>query len=186
MTFWRSAVPLAPWKGHGPGLALSTLVLYALTSLIVAPAFLNPTNLSTIFFSVAVTVPATIGMQALLLLGKFDLSIGATASLAGMLSGLTLTSGGTSGQALACAIAIGLLVGCVNGFSVARLGLDPLIATLAMMGIMRSLALASNDGRIVAGLPSGFAKLASSEIWGVNLLLPSAIAIVVLVEVAFR
>src|SRR4051812_2157052 len=99
---------------HGSGrrripmpIAVPVLVIYAVVGLALEPAFVSSTNLISILFSVATLLPAVIGMQLLLVLGRFDLSVGATASLAGMVTGMTLLHS----NSIVLAIAVGLLVG---------------------------------------------------------------------------
>ena len=159
-------------------LAAPLLVIYAAIGAVLAPAFISPNNLISVLFSVAVLLPAVIGMQLLLVLGRFDLSVGATASLAGMVAALSLARYHSIPLAICLALSLGILVGLINGIMVSRLRVDPLIATLAMMGITSSLALVINDGRIVAGLPSGFGWIITARIAGIPYLILIALCLV--------
>src|ERR1039458_9050215 len=88
----KQTITLEPWKGRGAGLGLLVLALYAFIAAFKVPAFLQVANVNAILYSAAVVLPATLGMQALLVLGQFDLSVGAAASLAGMVVGLAMRS----------------------------------------------------------------------------------------------
>src|SRR5664280_2408851 len=70
--------------------AVPLLLAYVVVGLIFAPAFLSSVNIVSILYSAAVLVPAVLGMEILLTLGRFDLSTGAIAALAGMVSGICL------------------------------------------------------------------------------------------------
>ena len=135
-------------------MAIPLLVVYAAVGFLAAPAFISRTNVTSILFSAAVLLPAVVGMQLLLVLGRFDLSIGAIASLAGMVAGLSLERFHSMPLAVGFALCIGMVAGLLNGLVVSRFQINPLIATLAMMGIGRSLSLVINEGRIVAGSSS--------------------------------
>jgi ribose/xylose/arabinose/galactoside ABC-type transport system permease subunit len=84
---------------------------------------------------------------ALIALGQFlvvltrgvDLSLGPVASVAGAVMALTITSHPVLG--IAGPVAVGLLAGLVNGLFVARLGMPPIIVTLATMSVWQGVAL---------------------------------------------
>lgn len=149
-------------------LAVPILLLYALVGVLLEPQFLGPTNVESMLVSAAVLLPAVMGMQLLLVLGRFDLSTGSTASLAAMLTALAvLRFPQYSGLAIPFGVLVGAAIGMLVGVLVSRLRIDPLIATLAMMGIGRSIALICNDGRIVAGLPVAFGWVGGVKVGGI-------------------
>lgn len=84
---------------------------------------------------------AALGQCLVILGGGIDLSVGAVAGLAGMaFAGLQLHAGLPWPVALAAAIVVGAAIGLANGFLVARLRVQPFLATLATMVIARGLA----------------------------------------------
>ena len=151
------------------------LIIYIAVGLAFVPHFLGALNLASIFFSVAALLPAVLGMQFLLVLGRFDLSVGATASFCGMVAGMLMTRAFSPFIAVLTSLLVGILVGCIVGSLVSRLRVDPLVATLALFGVLRSLSLVLNDGRIVAGLPSSFGWIAEARILGIPILILFAI-----------
>jgi len=154
-------------------LAVPVLLLYLIVGAFVA-RFLSGDNIKTILFSAAVLLPVVLTTQLLLILGRFDLSIGATASLAGMVTGVVFRLTGSLPLAVCCGMAAGAIVGCTAGALVARLEIDPLIATLALMGMARSVSLVLTDGRIVTGLPDILGQLIRAEAFHLPLLIPAA------------
>ena len=78
--------------------------------------------------------------QFLVVLGRgVDLSLGPIASVAGVMMATTVTDHPALG--LAGPIAVGAIAGLFNGLLVARLGLPPIIVTLATMSIWQGVAL---------------------------------------------
>ena len=152
-------------------LAGPILLIYLILGLGFVPHFLSPLNLTSIFFSVAALLPAVLGMQLLLVLGRFDLSVGATASFSGMIAGLLMTRNISPILAICAGLLVGMAVGCTIGILVSRLRVDPLIATLALLGVIRSMSLVTNDGRIVAGLPASFGWIAEARLAGIPILI---------------
>jgi ribose/xylose/arabinose/galactoside ABC-type transport system permease subunit len=70
------------------------------------------------------------GMMILLICGYFDLSIGSVMLLAGMLSGRLALLGAPTPVIIFLVLLAGLAVGCLNGFLVAVLKINALIATI--------------------------------------------------------
>jgi ribose transport system permease protein len=80
----------------------------------------------------------SLGMLLVILTGGIDLSVGAVVAFAGLLAA-GLQAYVPWPVAVLVALAMGLLVGAVNGVLVARFKLQPFIATLATMGSLRGL-----------------------------------------------
>lgn len=78
--------------------------------------------------------------QFVIVLGRgIDLSLGPVASVCGAVMALTVTDHPLLG--IATPLAIGIVAGLANGLPVARLGLPPIIVTLATMSIWQGVAL---------------------------------------------
>jgi ribose transport system permease protein len=102
------------------------------------------------------------GLTLALVIGEMDLSVGYAASLHGVLvTGLIVHSGLPIPVALAVVIALGAVVGAVNGLIVTKLRVNSVIATLGVGTILVGLAFAYSSGvPIVAGVPEAFLQLA--------------------------
>jgi ribose/xylose/arabinose/galactoside ABC-type transport system permease subunit len=152
-------------------LAVPILLVYLAAGVFLVPEFLSISNITSILFSAAVLLPAVAGTQLLLVLGRFDLSIGATASLSGMIAGLALGFYGSLTVAVCSGLIVGVVVGWACGSLVSYLRVDPLVATLAVMGIVRSLSLVVNSGQIVSGLPESFGWITEARLTGIPVLI---------------
>ena len=79
-----------------------------------------------------------VGMTILLISGGFDLSIGATLALAGASAGYAMTKIGVGAPVgHPVGLSTGAGVGLLNGLIIAKVGVNPLIATLGMQQIAR-------------------------------------------------
>jgi ribose transport system permease protein len=165
---------------------VKVLVLYVVVALFFVPRFLGLLNVTSILFSVAVLLPATLGMQLLLVLGRFDLSLGAIASFVGMIVGLMTVHNHSLLLSILVGLAAGSLAGCFIGILVAKFALDPLIVTLAALGIIRSLSLVVYDGRIIAGLPDSLGWLAEARLGSVPVLIVGTVVVAAIVATASR
>jgi len=101
--------------------------------------FVTPDNLMTI---VRQTTPVTImaiGMTFAMSAGEIDLSVGSIVALAALVAALLLRDS-VMPVAIAGGVAVGLIVGAVNGILTIRLRIPSLLVTLGTLGIVSGLA----------------------------------------------
>lgn len=105
-------------------------------------------------------------MTVVMAMGDFDLSVGSTASLAGVTAALCFQQGLPIPIALAAALATGLLCGLLNGALVSVLGVLPFVATLGTLTIYSGLAFIVADGKTIFGrdIPEAFGGFARDGI----------------------
>jgi L-arabinose transport system permease protein len=101
--------------------------------------------------------------------GDFDLSPGAIVALSGVLAAVVTNQTHNVALGFAAGMAAGGIVGYVNGFVIARLGVSAMIATLATQQIARGLTFISSGGSAVGVSDARFYKLGSTMVAGVPL-----------------
>ncbi|CAH2400135.1 ABC transporter permease [Mesorhizobium ventifaucium] len=163
---------------------------------IAAPNFLSAANLILMSKHVALNAFLAMGMTFVIITGGIDLSVGSIVGLCGMvagylvLNGIDLQVGYTIYfnvfEIALITLAVGILIGAVNGLLITRLNVAPFIATLGVLYVARGLALLSSDGRTfpnLVGKPdlgtTGFSFLGAGRLLG----LPVSIWILVVVAV---
>jgi ribose transport system permease protein len=101
------------------------------------------------------------GLTLAVVVGELDLSIGFAASLHGVLvTGFIVHDKLPIPVAIAIVLALGALIGLVNGFIVTKMKVNSVIATLGVGTIITGLAFAYSAGvPIVAGVPEAFLQL---------------------------
>jgi ribose transport system permease protein len=146
--------------------------------------FLTIDNWRVIAVNISTDALMVVGMTMIIIAGGFDLSVGSTVALGGIIA-CKLMVGGTP---IPLAAAIGLLgggaVGIVNGFVITKVGVNPLIATLGTMTIVRGLCLVAVQASPVTGLPAGFSKLGDALHLGASFDLPYSVLLMGVVVVA--
>ena len=117
------------------GIYIVMLVLFSLTN----ENFLTIQNLKGIFNNFAVFGILAAGITVVMIGGGFDLSIGSTAGLAGIVSAVLLMKGIEVATPIVflVAIVIGCTVGLINGLIIAKVGINPIITTLGTLAIIR-------------------------------------------------
>jgi len=139
------------------------VLLFALFGLLV-PNFATSANLSALAMSIA-----TIGMVACTMMfclagGDFDLSVGSTVALAGVLAAIIINATGNLALAVAVPLAAGAVIGAVNGFVIAQLSINPLIATLATQQMVRGAALLLTQGSSIGISDTAFSALGQAKV----------------------
>lgn len=144
------------------GRALVALAIIIVVFSLLSDNYLQPDNLILMTRHVAINAILAIGMLLVILNGGIDLSVGSTVGLSGVVAGYLL--GGANlpfSEATAypsvlaviiIAIAVGGLVGYVNGLVITKLGVAPFIATLGMLYVARGLALLITNGETFTNL----------------------------------
>jgi ribose transport system permease protein len=111
--------------------------------------FATQQNLFNVTRNFAFVAIIAIGMTAVIITGGIDLSVGAVLVLSGMVIGMTMNSGMSIWLAVPLALGAALLVGAVNGWMIAYVGVPPFVVTLGMLSIARSLAMVLSENRMV-------------------------------------
>ena len=109
-----------------------------------------------------------LGMMLMLVGGTFDLSVGATASMVGVVTGwLMKEAGWPVPVAILGGLALGAFGGLVNGVVVAKVRVNALVTTLGTMGIYTGVALLVG-GPGITFLPPAFARLGQAQFLGLQ------------------
>jgi ribose transport system permease protein len=141
------------------------IVLFALW---VPDTFLTTLTVQTLASEQAVTAIVAIGILPALAAGTFDLSVGAMLGLSAiMVSALTANAGVPLVPAVAITVATGALIGAVNAFLVAGVGINSLIATLAMSSVLVAPARALSQDQIISGVPDSLTNLTAGTVFGI-------------------
>jgi len=148
---------------------LLVTILVAVVGLTIAkPNFLTIGNIHSIFLGASFELIMAIGMTLLLVLGGFDLSVGSVAGFSGVMVGICFDNG----MNVTVAILIGLLsagiIGFANGFLVAKLKVNSMIATLAMQMIIRGLIYILTQGVGKPNFPEEYNVIGRVEVAGIQ------------------
>lgn len=134
-----------PWT---PIVLFSALVI---VTFLISPNFFQVANITNVLRASAIVGVIAVGMTFVILTAGIDLSVGSTVGLTAIAAALLINQGLPVPLVVLILLLIGAAVGAVNGFFIAVLGIQPFIATLAMLVAIRGLGL-----RITAGTPQQF------------------------------
>jgi ribose/xylose/arabinose/galactoside ABC-type transport system permease subunit len=130
-----------------------TLAVLVCTASLISPSFLTPHNLWNILRQVSAVGCVALGMTYVLVGGTFDMSVGSTVSLAGVLSiGLQPHIGVI--PAVGAALFLGVLIGFLNGSIIVAIKSnqgDSFIITFGMLSMIQAIALIYSNGNTIPG-----------------------------------
>jgi rhamnose transport system permease protein len=107
-------------------------------------------------------------MTFIIITGGIDLSVGSIMGLCAIVLGVSWQNVGLPLEAaIAVALLTGALAGAMNGWFITRVGVPPLIMTLATLALYRGLAEGISQARSVRGYPEWFFRLGQGEVLGV-------------------
>ena len=127
--------------------SLIALALLVVVVSILSPSFLTTKNIFNVLRQTSVNAIIAAGMTFVILTGGIDLSVGSILAISGAVCASMLVSGTNMIIAIIVALAIGAVVGFLNGFIISKGKLQPFIATLATMTVFRGLTLVFTDGK---------------------------------------
>ena len=118
------------------GFYVLTLIFFAIQ----AEHFASFSNVINILSNVSVIGIVTLGQMLVLIAGGFDLSVGGTLPLGGVVFTILINKGVGIPEAWLVATLSGGAVGAANGLIITRIGINPLVTTLGTLSVTAGLA----------------------------------------------
>ncbi len=167
-------------RTYGTALFLVVLIVFFTAQ---NDRFLSPRNLTNILTEVSIYGIISVGMTFVILTGGVDLAVGSLLAFAGMAGGLAAHAMGLDSAfdwlaALAAALAVGGIVGWLQGRAVTFFGIPAFIVTLGGMTMWRGATLILNDGAPVSGYSDAY------RWWGTGAVLGLPVPVLIFALVA--
>ncbi len=167
------------------------LLLFMVAAIIFIPNFRGYSNLKELLIQSSDILIVACGMTFVVINGGIDFSMIATIGL-GSIVGATIMNLDTGYLAsspvgflvaIVVMLAIGLLIGTINGLSVTRLKMPSFIATMAVQLIFSGVALFYTQSETITNLPAPFLYIGGGEIFIIPM--PIIVSIVVILLTSF-
>ena len=156
-------------------MAFIIAALLYLVTVIIAPASLNQSAIGSIIMLTLLLSFASAGQTIVLIGGGMDFGVGAVMSSAAILTTTIMNSqNGRFIELLVVALAMGALVGLLNGVCSIKIGLPPMIVTMAISNVVTRMQYVLTQGSPMGYASPAFIKSVTSRLFGVQFL-PSII-----------
>lgn len=168
---------------HEYGSQIALIFLLVLLS-IISPDFRTIHNILSLLRQSSVNGLIAFGMTVVILTGGIDLSVGSVLALTALLGAGMLKGSIPAPLAIIIVLAIGIILGLLNGLMVVKGRIQPFIATLVSMTAFRGLAMIFCDGRPISRL--GSSKLITFLGQGKALGIPVPVWIMIILFFIFK
>jgi ribose/xylose/arabinose/galactoside ABC-type transport system permease subunit len=121
--------------------AIFSLVKLDQSGLFGRGAFLSPTSIINMLRIAAPILTLSGAFTLLMISGNIDLSVGSAMALCAVVFSWLVLNGFSFALAIGLTLALGLVLGSINGFTVMRLRITPVIATLVTLNLFKGIAL---------------------------------------------
>lgn len=147
-------------KRYGSLLGMASIIVFFWIAL--PDTFMTARNWLNISQQLSMLTVVAVTMTVVMVMGDFDLSVGAMASLAGVIAAILFTQDWPIAAAITAALLAGVIGGLFNGVLVSLIGILPFVATLATLTMFSGAAFLISDGKTIFGrdIPQAFADFA--------------------------
>lgn len=153
--------------------ALLVVAILALVALIALrfPGFVDPANLGRVYNDTSILIILALGQMAVILTRCIDLSMAANLALCGMVAGLINVAfpGLPIPLIILAAMALGAVLGSINGLLVWKLDIPPIVVTLGTLTIYRGTIFLLTNGQWINAhqMSAAFKGLPRTDIFGI-------------------
>ncbi|TCO77475.1 ribose ABC transporter permease [Marinisporobacter balticus] len=123
------------------------LIVFSLIVSVLSPRFLTVSNILNVLRQTSINSIIAAGMTFVILTGGIDLSVGSTLAFCGAVCAYFISAGMSVFLAVTIALAIGALVGLFSGIIISKGKVQPFIATLVTMTVLRGATLVFTNGK---------------------------------------
>ena len=150
-------------KENGMLIALGAVVI--IFQILTKGIMLKPLNITNLIQQNGYILILAVGMLLVVIIGTVDLAVGSVSAFIGAVAGVAMVNNGLHPIiAIIIALAIGMLVGAVQGYWIAYKEIPGFVVTLAGQLIFRGLTMILLNGTTIAPFPTSFANLGSGFI----------------------
>ncbi|MBV9645483.1 MAG: ABC transporter permease [Verrucomicrobia bacterium] len=157
-------------------------ILFSLT----VPNFGSLGNFLSVADSLVFDAMITTGMTIALVSGGFDLSVGSVFASSGVVVAVAMVAGLSMWLSIVIALLTAAAWGFLNGFVITKIGVNPLLTTLATMGMARGFVYIITEGRVVTGFPDEFTAPGQAALGRVSVLVVIAALVIIVADVLLR
>lgn len=155
-------------------LVFPTTVMLIMLMVLLVPSFSSMHNIRTVALQISYMGVATVGLAFVLIGGGNDLSIGSNITISSIIAALVMTRlvpmmSGSVVYGIFSALLTGALIGLINGFFVAKIGMNAFMLTLITQMLCDGISLMLSNATSIGGLPEGYIRIGTGKLFGIPL-----------------
>lgn len=147
------------------GMLIALVAVVVIFQILTKGIMLKPLNITNLIQQNGYILILAVGMLLVVIIGTVDLAVGSVSAFIGAVAGVAMVNKGLNPVlAIIIALAIGMIVGAIQGYWIAYKEIPGFVVTLAGQLIFRGLTMILLNGTTIAPFPSSFANLGSGFI----------------------
>ena len=136
-----------------------------------SPYFLTANNLSSVARNSVELLFISLGITFILATGGIDISVGSAMGIAAICVGFAVQAGWPTFVIILIGLAVGLSLGSLSALVIVFGNVPPIIATLGLFGIYRTVIFLLLGGQWISGLPDVLGNAVSGTVAGIPIVL---------------
>lgn len=147
------------------GMLIALVAVVVIFQILTKGIMLKPLNITNLIQQNGYILILAVGMLLVVIIGTVDLAVGSVSAFIGAVAGVAMVNKGLNPVlAIIISLAIGMIVGAIQGYWIAYKEIPGFVVTLAGQLIFRGLTMILLNGTTIAPFPSSFANLGSGFI----------------------
>lgn len=147
------------------GMLIALVAVVVIFQILTKGIMLKPLNITNLIQQNGYILILAVGMLLVVIIGTVDLAVGSVSAFIGAVAGVAMVNKGLNPVlAIIIALAIGMIVGAIQGYWIAYKEIPGFVVTLAGQLVFRGLTMILLNGTTIAPFPTSFANLGSGFI----------------------
>lgn len=147
------------------GMLIALVAVVVIFQVLTKGIMLKPLNITNLIQQNGYILILAVGMLLVVIIGTVDLAVGSVSAFIGAVAGVAMVNKGLHPVlAIIIALAIGMIVGAIQGYWIAYKEIPGFVVTLAGQLVFRGLTMILLNGTTIAPFPTSFANLGSGFI----------------------
>lgn len=147
------------------GMLIALVAVVVIFQILTKGIMLKPLNITNLIQQNGYILILAVGMLLVVIIGTVDLAVGSVSAFIGAVVGVAMVNKGLHPVlAIIVALAIGMIVGAIQGYWIAYKEIPGFVVTLAGQLVFRGLTMILLNGTTIAPFPTSFANLGSGFI----------------------
>lgn len=147
------------------GMLIALVAVVVIFQILTKGIMLKPLNITNLIQQNGYILILAVGMLLVVIIGTVDLAVGSVSAFIGAVAGVAMVNKGLHPVlAIIVALAIGMIVGAIQGYWIAYKEIPGFVVTLAGQLVFRGLTMILLNGTTIAPFPTSFANLGSGFI----------------------
>lgn len=147
------------------GMLIALVAVVVIFQILTKGIMLKPLNITNLIQQNGYILILAVGMLLVVIIGTVDLAVGSVSAFIGAVAGVAMVNKGLHPVlAIIIALAIGMIVGAIQGYWIAYKEIPGFVVTLAGQLVFRGLTMILLNGTTIAPFPTSFANLGSGFI----------------------